>query len=101
MALSKNIPTDYGVDATYWRIIGAQAYYGENLVDVVLAGYASDAARQAGKSPLATITGIRLSWSDMALEGTNEPTRAAAYTAIKALAETDERLSVLAGAVDC
>lgn len=102
MALSKNIATEFGVDAAYWRIIGMQTYYDDALVDVALAGYASADARHGGKVPLATISGIRLSWADMSLEGDNEPSRETAYAAIKVLANGgDERLSLLAGATDC
>lgn len=102
MALNKAIDTDYGVAATYWRITGAQVYYDDGLIDVVLAGYASDAARHANKTPLATLSGVRLSWSDMALAEGAEPSREAVYAAIKAkAAEEGSPLAILADATDC
>lgn len=51
MALQKPLPTPFKVDAPYWRIVRINsAYPGKS--EVLLAGYVSDVARQAGAEPL-------------------------------------------------
>ena len=56
MALAINIEADNtGVMATYWRIRGVTIHTppdGEDTVTVTVEGYATEAARGAGKDPL-------------------------------------------------
>jgi hypothetical protein len=52
MALLKPIETDYGVYATYWHIGCIQEDFTGPGVQVTFYGYASQAARAAGKQPL-------------------------------------------------
>lgn len=104
MALQATVQTEYGIPATYHRIIGVQVYYPERLLDLVLASYVSPEARNTNAKPIATITGIRIGFADMGLEGDSEPTREAAYAAIKAKADAAAEgtaLRQLAGAADC
>lgn len=101
MALEKSIPSAYGVDALYWRISRAEAYYTERCVDVYLYGYASQAARASGASPLSLAGPIRFSFDAI---GGPDFTVAGIYAAIKALAEAEapeNPVAVLKGAVDC
>lgn len=52
MALIKPFDTPQGVTATYHKIIKADINVAEQVIEVVLAIYASPEAREAGKSPL-------------------------------------------------
>jgi hypothetical protein len=52
MALIKSIPTDYGIDAQYWNIGAVQEDFKGQGTEVTFYGYASKAARDAGKQPL-------------------------------------------------
>jgi hypothetical protein len=49
MALQKDITTEYGVTASYWRIIKRNEDFAENSVICVLGGYTSKEDREAGK----------------------------------------------------
>lgn len=52
MALIKAIPTEFGIDATYWNIGAVQEDFKGQGTEVTIYGYASQAARDAGKQPL-------------------------------------------------
>jgi hypothetical protein len=52
MALIKAIPTDYGIDASYWNIGAVQEDFKGKGTEVTFYGYASKEARDAGKQPL-------------------------------------------------
>ena len=52
MALIKSIPTDYGIDASYWNIGAVQEDFKGQGTEVTFYGYASKEAREAGKQPL-------------------------------------------------
>jgi len=52
MALIKAIPTDYGIDASYWNIGAVQEDFKGKGTEVTFYGYASKEAREAGKQPL-------------------------------------------------
>lgn len=52
MALIKPVETDYGVFATYWHIGCIQEDFKGKGAEVTFYGYASEAARVAGKQPL-------------------------------------------------
>jgi hypothetical protein len=52
MALIKSIPTDYGIDASYWNIGAVQEDFKGRGTEVTFYGYASKEARDAGKQPL-------------------------------------------------
>jgi len=52
MALLKSIPTDYGVNSTYWNIGAVQEDFKGKGTEVTFYGYASKEARDAGKQPL-------------------------------------------------
>jgi hypothetical protein len=54
MALGKNIPTNFGVDAAYWNIGEEHKDYRELSNRVVLYGYASEVARQAKAAPMSS-----------------------------------------------
>lgn len=53
MALLLNVPTEYGVDATYWNIGAYAEDYKGGGGQVTIYGYASETARRDGKQPLA------------------------------------------------
>ena len=55
MALSKTIPTTFGVSASYWNISAVAEEFGEKWVRVVLSGFVSPDARAAGNIPLAKV----------------------------------------------
>lgn len=52
MALKKEVPSDYGIPATYIRIISVKTNWAESQVEVVLIGHANEEARRAGKTHL-------------------------------------------------
>ena len=52
MALIKSIPTDFGIDATYWNIGAVQEDFKGKGTEVTFYGYANKQARDDGKQPL-------------------------------------------------
>lgn len=52
MALLKAIPSDFGVDATYWKIGAVNEDFTGGSKEVFVFGYANKAARTDGKAPL-------------------------------------------------
>ena len=52
MALIKSIPTDFGIDASYWNIGAVQEDFKGKGTEVTFYGYANEQARQEGKQPL-------------------------------------------------
>jgi hypothetical protein len=56
MAFEKSIETDFGVTASYWRLVAVQHDIASGNGAIVLAGYADKAAREAAKKPMATHT---------------------------------------------
>ena len=89
MALGKTFATPFGVSALYWKIANVTEDFIAGAMKVVLAGYISAEARQAGAQPLVAQT-IEISGDAYAVEAD----RAAIYTAIKAM-------EAWAGATDC
>ena len=89
MALSKSIPTDFGINAEYWNIGAAQEDFKGAGLQLTLYGYLDADARRAGKQPLSAaqfqITGE---------EYTADGNRADWYEVLKAKPEFD-------GAADC
>jgi hypothetical protein len=53
MALVKELDTQFGVPASYWRIGMIQVDFNAGTTRVGLLGYADEAARRAGAKPLA------------------------------------------------
>jgi hypothetical protein len=84
MALIKAIPTDFGIDATYWNIGAVQEDFKGQGTEVTFYGYASKEARDSGKQPLSAgkvqVTG------DEYVAGAD---RAALYAIIKLKPEFD------------
>ncbi len=82
MALQKTIASDYGFDASYWRLHSMQIYYDDSGVfaDITLVGFRDEAARLGGKKSFLTsqnrITGLAA-----------DPTRAEIYAEVKKLPE--------------
>ena len=52
MALIKAIPTDFGIDASYWNIGAVQEDFKGRGTEVTFYGYANEQARMEGKQPL-------------------------------------------------
>ena len=52
MALLKSIPTEYGVNSTYWNIGAVQEDFKGQGTEVTFYGYASKEARDGGAQPL-------------------------------------------------
>ena len=77
-------PTPFGVDATYWRIQHGTIDYAALRLDIYVAGYLSQEARDAGKVALAT---RQLTFEGEYFIPVAEPTRAALYAAITAMPE--------------
>lgn len=50
MALQKSIETNFGIPATYWKIIKTDFDYLNKSGTLVLCGYISEQSRQDGKS---------------------------------------------------
>lgn len=79
MALIKSVPTDFGVDATYWNIGAVQEDFKGKGMEVTLYGYGTKEARQNEKQPLAV---ARIAFTgDKYLADSD---RAALYGAVKA-----------------
>lgn len=104
MALIKASPSDFGVNGDYWRIIGIENWYGgpnqmwpdpnaKPVTFIHVAQYASAEARKAGAMSLQTRKVVLDGQTDA--PGYTEarpaflpdPTRAAAYAALKAMPE--------------
>jgi hypothetical protein len=91
MALKKNIPTIYGVDAVYWKIISMDTKFKGNTI-VSISGYISKEARFDDVEPLFTIT------KSFNLE---DITRADAYAEFKKSEIVDGvEQNIFAGALD-
>lgn len=99
MALVKSVRSSFGIDGDYWRIIGIETWYGGPnqvwpsasampVTFVHVAQYASKAARQEGAMSL-QVKKIILNGEDGPAP-LDDPTRAAAYTALKELAEFND-----------
>lgn len=91
MALSKQVSTQFGTTAEYWRIAVVVEDYTAATISVVLSGYVNANARQANAQPLS-----RADFS-LAVNGdtvTHDMDRTALYTHIKTLDGWTE-------AVDC
>ncbi|HYD64567.1 hypothetical protein [Azospirillum sp.] len=84
MALVKPVPTDFGIDATYWNILAVENNRPQQAARVMMAGFASAQARTHGHQPLATVL-IDLAGADYpgTADGIAYP---AIYEAIKARA---------------
>ena len=89
MALNKSIPTDFGIDASYWHIGAVQEDFKGQGTEVTFYGYASKEAREQGKQPLSA--GKVQIAGDEYVAGAD---RAALYAIIKQRPEFE-------GATDC
>lgn len=54
MALTKNLQTNFGIDATYWNIHSADINWTNKTVKYSLYGYQNSETRQNNLAPLAT-----------------------------------------------
>lgn len=103
MALQKSIATPYGIDAAYWHILSIDCNRVQSGLQVMMAGYASAAARAGGHHPLAVV-GVRIDAAE--LPGFAEGVRYdELYTALRlranaATAEEDPA-ALFRGASDC
>lgn len=52
MAIHKSIPTKYGVDAIYWKIVSTTFDYRGGVLTVVLHGFKNQRASKSGCEPL-------------------------------------------------
>lgn len=80
MAIELATKTPYGVPARYHRVAHLTVNYTKRYADAQLVSYATENARQTGAEPLAT-ENIRVQFERL---GTDEPTRAKIYAALKA-----------------
>lgn len=69
MALLKQIPTEFGIDATYWHILAVQVNRVQAALQVTMAGYPDAAARRTGCRPLAAMT-LSLTGAEFPGDGT-------------------------------
>ena len=84
MALIKNIKSEFGVDATYWKIATSNADFVAGTFNVTLYGYATQEARVANCEPLVQ-TGVSLQALDTA-------DRTSLYALIKATSAFQESI---------
>lgn len=82
MALSIEKSTHFGVAATYWRIVSANIDFVNNRMAVFVAGYTSEAAREAGAAPL-----LQEQVDFQAETFIPDAPRSAVYSALKTLSE--------------
>jgi hypothetical protein len=59
MAFIKNINSNFGIDAVYWKIAELNANFADESINVVLFGFSSKEARFAGSEPLIK-TGVKI-----------------------------------------
>jgi len=99
MALIKDVPTEFGVSAAYWHIFAVEHNRPQRAAQVTFAGYIDEAARRAGRRPLATLT-LTLTGDDF--PGTSEGLDyATLYERVKCGSKVDGApAAVLAGALD-
>lgn len=57
MAIVKEVPTDFGVPASYWRVALLQEDIVGKTLDVTLQGFFDEAACLGGKQPMAVWRG--------------------------------------------
>ena len=76
MAMNITKSTSYGVDATYWRIVGGTIDYASLSLVIHVEGYISQAAREAGSKPVGSWS---VSFTGEDFVPVAEPTRAAIY----------------------
>lgn len=53
MALSKVLPTDFGIDATYWKIVDLNINWLSRETHISLLGWSDKVSREAGRKELA------------------------------------------------
>jgi len=89
MALLLIKPTQYGVPASYWRVILINTDYCSRNMTVTLAGYASQKDRDAGRMPIVHKDVLfRDGPDDIGFR--EDATRADIYVAVKALPDWTE-----------
>lgn len=101
MALIKALPTDFGVDATYWNVLSIEVSRAERSLRVIVAGYLDGEARHDGRRPIAVAT-VTLSGPDFPGDERGID-YAAVYGRLKAPADTTmphAPKGLLAGAMD-
>jgi len=91
MALEITKTTQYGNNATYWRVVETNVNWIRDDSHVTLAGYISSKERNAGNAPIAT---VNLDWPSednpfvlSELDKANTNTISVAYKKIKTLDE--------------
>lgn len=52
MALDKKIQTNFGVDATYWKVVEVNINWHANCVHITMLGWVDRIARDSGKQPI-------------------------------------------------
>lgn len=68
MALGKNIPTRYGIEAFYWRIVLVKETYDKQETLVVFLGYVNESARNNPEVDALDSIEITLSQTDLTRE---------------------------------
>jgi hypothetical protein len=63
MGLAAVIPTEFGVNATYWHIGAVSQDYRTKTCEVLLFGYVTKVAQERGKLPIASVK-VSLSGND-------------------------------------
>lgn len=84
MAIQADIKTQFGVPATYWRILYQVSDFRTDTVTVVIGGYANAEARRANAEPMSILQDIRLP----GVKASADPGRGALYEALIAYAAT-------------
>lgn len=52
MALQKSIQTNFGIEATYWKVVEINVNWHEKRSHVTLLGWVDQGARDSGKQPI-------------------------------------------------
>ena len=84
MALQLTLPTEYGIDASYWKIISIFAGFDEKIAVAEVRGWQSKADMEAGLTPIGVRAFVRGPESiDFSDESQPVVTRAIMYAFIK------------------
>ena len=92
MALQKTVSTNYGIDATYWKIVGIIVNWINNHAEIGVRGWQDNASRLAGNRCLMSKHYV---WdgADFTLVNGGNNT-AEAYAKLKTLAEWEGAIDV-------
>lgn len=101
MALIKNIETQYGIDANYWKVVDLNVNWLTKQSHISLLGWNSKTDRVEGKQSLASRvydwSGEDFPFTIEALDAENENAVKIAYEKIKSLSTLDEENNVVEG----